>query len=210
MRTKRLIPWALCAAVVLPTGAFADVSFDIKGIDGELEKNVAIYLAAIPASDRRLTFRFQSRVKDEVEKAMQALGYFAPVIKYSIEDEKAKDDATVVLDITPGEPVRIKQVDIQLTGDALHDKAFAELLATAPKVGDVLNQGQYDSLKSAIQSLAVRRGYFDADYTLSRLEVAPGSMKPLSVSISTAVCATTSATFITTIARSMKIGSIPC
>ncbi|MBV7298878.1 autotransporter assembly complex protein TamA [Enterovibrio paralichthyis] len=174
MRTKRLIPWALCAAVVLPTGAFADVSFDIKGIDGELEKNVAIYLAAIPASDRRLTFRFQSRVKDEVEKAMQALGYFAPVIKYSIEDEKAKDDATVVLDITPGEPVRIKQVDIQLTGDALHDKAFAKLLATAPKVGDVLNQGQYDSLKSAIQSLAVRRGYFDADYTLSRLEVAPG------------------------------------
>lgn len=152
----------------------ADVNFDITGIDGELEKNVTIYLEAIPASERRLTFRFQSRVEDEVEKALQALGYFSPLIRYSVEDESTPDDATVLLDITPGEPVRIAAVDVRLRGNADDDPAFTELLKTAPKVGDILNQGQYDTLKSAIQSLAIRRGYFDAEYSLSRLEVAPG------------------------------------
>lgn len=174
MIKKRLIPWVVVAATWVPGVAIADVDFEINGLDDMLEENVSVYLDAIPASERRLTFRFHSRVQEEIEKALQALGYFDPEFTYDIEDRESIDDATVVLNINAGEPVRIAEVDVQLTGDALHDEAFRELLNTAPKVGDVLNQGQYDALKVAIQSLAVRRGYFDAEYTLSRLEVAPG------------------------------------
>ncbi|CZF83523.1 autotransporter assembly complex protein TamA [Grimontia marina] len=174
MIKKRLIPWVLVTAIWVPGVAIADVDFEIKGLDDALEKNVSVYLDAIPDSERRLTFRFQSRVTDEIEKALQALGYYDPTISYKLEDKKSVDDATVVLDIASGEPVRIAEVDVELMGDAKTDEAFTELLKTAPKVGDVLNQGQYDALKSSIQSLAVRRGYFDAEYTLSRLEVAPG------------------------------------
>lgn len=174
MIKKRLIPWVVVAATWVPGVAIADVDFEINGLDDTLEENVSVYLDAIPASERRLTFRFQSRVQEEIANALQALGYFDPQITYKVEDKTSIDDATVVLDINAGEPVRIAEVDVQLTGDALSDEAFSDLLSTAPKVGDVLNQGQYDALKSAIQSLAVRRGYFDAEYTLSRLEVAPG------------------------------------
>ena len=41
------------------------------------------------------------------------------------------------------------------------------------KEGRILNQGAYDSLKSGIRNLALQRGYFNGDFTLSRLEVVP-------------------------------------
>ena len=41
------------------------------------------------------------------------------------------------------------------------------------KQGQVLNHSLYDGLKSRIRNLALQRGYFDGDYTVSRLEVSP-------------------------------------
>ncbi|WP_408607726.1 autotransporter assembly complex protein TamA [Enterovibrio coralii] len=171
---KRLIPWVICGVLGVPGVAIADVDFKIKGLDDALKDNVEVYLDAISDNDRRVDFRLQSRVTDEATKALQALGYFDPVIKFSVEDKKSDTDATVVLNIDPGKPVIISDVDVKLIGGAATDPAFKTLLQTAPMKGDVLNQGQYDALKSSIQSLAVRRGYFDAEYTLAKLEVAPG------------------------------------
>ena len=91
-------------------------NFEIKGLDDALEKNVSVYLNAIPDSERRLTFRFQSRVKNEINKALQALGYYDPTITYTVEDKVSVDDATVVLVIAPGAPVHIAKVDVELTG----------------------------------------------------------------------------------------------
>ncbi|WP_342068295.1 autotransporter assembly complex protein TamA [Enterovibrio nigricans] len=174
---KRLIPWVICSVLGMPGVAIADVDFDIKGLDDGLKDNVEVYLDAISQNDRRIDFRLQSRVTDEATKALQALGYFDPNITFSIEDQQSDTDATVVLNIDPGKPVIISDVDIQMLGGASSDPAFKTLLETAPQKGDVLNQGQYDALKSSIQSLAVRRGYFDAEYSLAKLEVAPGLHK---------------------------------
>ncbi len=41
------------------------------------------------------------------------------------------------------------------------------------KEGRILNQGEYDALKSGIRNLALQRGYFNGDFKLSRLEVVP-------------------------------------
>ncbi|MDD1781606.1 autotransporter assembly complex protein TamA [Enterovibrio sp. ZSDZ35] len=177
MIIKRLIPWVICGVLGVPGVAIADVDFDIKGLDDALKDNVDVYLDAISQNDRRIDFRLQSRVTDEANKALQALGYFNPVIKFTVENKKSDTDATVVLNIDPGKPTIISDVDVTLTGGAATDPAFKTLLETAPQKGDVLNQGQYDALKSSIQSLAVRRGYFDAEYTLAKLEVAPGLNK---------------------------------
>ncbi|PKF50717.1 hypothetical protein AT251_09580, partial [Enterovibrio nigricans] len=177
MIIKRLIPWVICSVLGMPGVAIADVDFDIKGLDDGLKDNVEVYLDAISQNDRRIDFRLQSRVTDEATKALQALGYFDPNITFSIEDQQSDTDATVVLNIDPGKPVIISDVDIQMLGGASSDPAFKTLLETAPQKGDVLNQGQYDALKSSIQSLAVRRGYFDAEYSLAKLEVAPGLHK---------------------------------
>ncbi|OXE25447.1 hypothetical protein CA163_37225, partial [Vibrio parahaemolyticus] len=47
-------------------------------------------------------------------------------------------------------------------------------IAKSPlKVGRILNQGEYDSLKSGIRNLALQRGYFNGDFKLNKLEVIP-------------------------------------
>ena len=127
---------------------------------------------AIPAPERKVGFRFESRIHQEASKALQALGYYNPRIDIHML-ESGEDELVVQVQVDKGEPTILSEVDIKLLGDADQDKAFQKLLETAPKRGDILDQGQYDQIKSAIQDLAVRRGYFNAEYVRSSLEISP-------------------------------------
>ncbi|MHA2739073.1 autotransporter assembly complex protein TamA [Vibrio harveyi] len=148
--------------------AYADVSLKIKGIDGALEDNVNAYLSSIPEDDYSTSLRFQARLEQSITEALNALGYYHAKISYTI----TKDNDELIVNVQPGEPVRVKLMDVVISGEANQDEAFVKLLEKSPlKVGRILNQGEYDSLKSSIRNLALQRGYFNGDFTLSRLEV---------------------------------------
>ncbi|HGY9577996.1 TPA: autotransporter assembly complex family protein [Vibrio harveyi] len=150
--------------------AYADVSLNIKGIDGALEDNVNAYLSSIPEDDYSTSLRFQARLEQSITEALNALGYYHAKISYTI----TKDNDELIVNVQPGEPVRVKLMDVVISGEANQDEAFVKLLEKSPlKVGRILNQGEYDSLKSSIRNLALQRGYFNGDFTLSRLEVVP-------------------------------------
>ncbi|EMR35624.1 autotransporter assembly complex protein TamA [Vibrio harveyi] len=150
--------------------ANADVSLKIKGIDGALEDNVNAYLSSIPEDDYSTSLRFQARLEQSITEALNALGYYHAKISYTI----TKDNDELIVNVQPGEPVRVKLMDVVISGEANQDEAFVKLLEKSPlKVGRILNQGEYDSLKSSIRNLALQRGYFNGDFTLSRLEVVP-------------------------------------
>ncbi|MDF5203441.1 POTRA domain-containing protein, partial [Vibrio parahaemolyticus] len=113
---------------------------------------------------------FQARLDQSITEALNALGYYHAKISYSIPEA---NDELIVL-IKPGLPVKVKVMDVVITGEAKDDEEFAKLIERSPlKVGQVLNQGQYDTLKSGIRNLALQRGYFNGEFTLSRLEVIP-------------------------------------
>lgn len=150
------------------------MEFSVEGIKNPLKRNVNIYLDAIPQADRRITFRLQSRVENEVKKALQALGYYNAKIVMDVQNQVSESNARVILKIEQGPPVLLEKVDIEISGDASQDPEFALLLENAPKQGSILNQGKYDELKSLLQNLAIQRGYFNAKFTQSALEVAPG------------------------------------
>ncbi|QIR98855.1 autotransporter assembly complex protein TamA [Vibrio diabolicus] len=151
-------------------GASADVSLTLKGIDGALEENVSAYLSSIPAKDYSTSLRFQARLDQSITEALNALGYYHAKISYSIPE--GNDE--LIVSIKPGLPVKVKVMDVVITGEAKDDEEFAKLIERSPlKVGKVLNQGEYDSLKSGIRNLALQRGYFNGDYKLSKLEVIP-------------------------------------
>ncbi|BDR19429.1 MULTISPECIES: autotransporter assembly complex family protein [Vibrio] len=151
-------------------GAYADVSLTLKGIDGALEENVSAYLSSIPAKDYSTSLRFQARLDQSITEALNALGYYHAKISYSIPE--GNDE--LIVSIKPGLPVKVKVMDVVITGEAKDDEEFAKLIERSPlKVGKVLNQGEYDSLKSSIRNLALQRGYFNGDYKLSKLEVIP-------------------------------------
>lgn len=150
--------------------AYADVSLTIKGIDGALEDNVNAYLSSIPEDDYSTSLRFQARLEQSITEALNALGYYHAKISYTI----TKDNDELIVNVKPGEPVRIKEMDVVVSGEAEKDEEFTNLINKSRlKEGRILNQGEYDALKSGIRNLALQRGYFNGDFKLSRLEIVP-------------------------------------
>ncbi|ELA7322115.1 outer membrane protein assembly factor [Vibrio parahaemolyticus] len=166
---KKALP-TIVGLLVVSQSAYADVSLKLKGIDGALEDNVKAYLSSIPEKDYATSLRFQARLDQSITEALNALGYYHAKISYSISE--GNDE--LIVNIHKGLPVKIKVMDVVISGEAKEDEEFANLIAKSPlKVGRILNQGEYDSLKSGIRNLALQRGYFNGDFKLNKLEVIP-------------------------------------
>ncbi|RQW61578.1 autotransporter assembly complex protein TamA [Vibrio viridaestus] len=146
----------------------AETSLEIKGLDGEPQKNVEQYLSSIPSSDYSTSLRFKARIESKIESALNALGYYNPEIEF-ISSENA-----LTVNIQLGPPTVVKTVDFQLTGDAENDQDFLNLLQKSSiKEGEKLSHSAYDSLKSNIQNLALEKGYFNGKFVANRIEVSP-------------------------------------
>ncbi|HCG7072861.1 TPA: outer membrane protein assembly factor [Vibrio parahaemolyticus] len=166
---KKALP-TIVGLLVVSQSAYADVSLKLKGIDGALEDNVKAYLSSIPEKDYSTSLRFQARLDQSITEALNALGYYHAKISYSISE--GNDE--LIVNIHKGLPVKIKVMYVVISGEAKEDEEFANLIAKSPlKVGRILNQGEYDSLKSGIRNLALQRGYFNGDFKLNKLEVIP-------------------------------------
>ncbi|HCH4003848.1 TPA: outer membrane protein assembly factor [Vibrio parahaemolyticus] len=166
---KKALP-IIVGLLVVSQSAYADVSLKLKGIDGALEDNVKAYLSSIPEKDYSTSLRFQARLDQSITEALNALGYYHAKISYSISE--GNDE--LIVNIHKGLPVKIKAMDVVISGEAKEDEEFTNLIAKSPlKVGRILNQGEYDSLKSGIRNLALQRGYFNGDFKLNKLEVIP-------------------------------------
>ncbi|HBN88905.1 MAG TPA: hypothetical protein DD408_07100, partial [Rheinheimera sp.] len=146
------------------------LKLQVTGVKGALKDNVDIYLQKFREDDAIPGLSFHSELEREVRTALEALGYYHSEI---LIEASADQPHTITLHVNAGEPVRIDTADIQLLGDAANDEEFLALRQQqAPAVGKVLHQGQYDGFKQALRHLALRKGYFDARFTESRLEVA--------------------------------------
>ena len=171
--TKKLPLVLISCLFIFPFQTMAEVELDVEGLEGPLLSNVDAYISGIPEEDYSVSLRFQSRLEDNINDAVKALGYYQPVITFSVEGEKGEQ--TLVVNVDPGEPVYIYVSDILITGEAENDVDFIRAVESSGlNLGQVLNHGNYESLKSTLQNLALRKGYFDGDFSLNKLEVAPG------------------------------------
>lgn len=148
----------------------ANVDLTIKGVEGQLSDNINAYLSSIDEKDYSTSLRFRARLEKEITQALNALGYYHPDVSFDVED----DGQELVVNIDPGPATTIKELNVVFDGEASADKDFANLIDTSPlKVGAVINHGQYDSLKSSIQSLGLNKGYFNGNFVESRLAISP-------------------------------------
>ncbi len=167
---KKAIPIFVVGLLAFSYDVSAKVSIKLQGIGGALEDNVKAYLSSIPEDDISTSLRFQARLDESITEALNALGYYHAKISYTITESNDE----LIINIEKGAPVKIKVMDVVITGEAKEDAELTNLIAASPlKVGRTLNQGEYDSLKSGIRNLALQRGYFKGDYQLNRLEVIP-------------------------------------
>lgn len=150
----------------------ASTSLNVEGLEGDVEDNVETYLSSISEDDYSTSLRFQSRLKETITEALNALGYYHPVIHFSVHEGEGDDELKV--HIVQGPATRYNDIDIVVSGEAESELEIEQLLHdSALKEGNTLNHDDYESLKSALRSFGLQNGYFEGRYTLSRLEVIP-------------------------------------
>ena len=162
---------AVTLAVTLwPTHVLA-LGVDLTGMSGPAATNVVNYLKPMTIPQDAEPESFKRQVNASVVKALKAHGYYSPEITItSLTRSKVK------LKIIPGDPVIIHGMNIEVLGEAEHDEHFSSLVDGSALVADKgkpLSHYDYETLKTALSTLAAQRGYFDAHYTLSRIEVRP-------------------------------------
>ena len=98
---------------------------------------------------------------------MKALGYYEPTIVFDLRPPPKKGRQVLIAKVTPGEPVRIGGTEVILRGGARTDRDYLDLLKNRPAIGTVLDHGDYDSFKSLLTRVALRKGYFDSEFIKS-------------------------------------------
>jgi translocation and assembly module TamA len=163
----------LCALFVTPSVLAANVRLQVDGLSGDLERNVRVRLSAITPEEVNAEGRFRARVDAAIRQGLRPLGYYEPTIDFTFDDNPKLSRPVLHVHVTPGEPVRIAGANITLEGGARTDEDYLRLVRTSrPKVGEILNHGQYDSFKGSLTGIALRKGYFDANMKKSQLGVA--------------------------------------
>lgn len=178
MMKRTLSPAALLAAgicILVSADASAEPSFALKleGLKGELLQNAEAQIGVLNTDAITVQGRYRARIRQAVREALRAYGYYQPKLKFKWEPKPAKGPRTLHLTVDPGEVVKLKSVDVVLEGEAKSDRAFERLLKNLPKPGDPLRHADYDAFKSDVQNIAMRRGYFEGDWRVHELAVAP-------------------------------------
>ena len=145
----------------------------VNGVRGDLRDNVLAHLTLDKAPCdapswrvRRLTRKADAEIRD----ALEAYGYYNPVI--SIGSGTEAGCWLVRIDVDPGEPVRLRQVEVAVTGEAAEDTGFRRLLKSQPlRTGARLDHALYERTKKAFSDLARQRGYFAGAFPQSRIDI---------------------------------------
>ncbi|HEY4555993.1 MAG TPA: autotransporter assembly complex family protein, partial [Lysobacter sp.] len=147
---------------------------DVRGLDEDMARNVRQTLSIVEAigrdvSDRRLDYLLRE-AEEETREALEPFGYYAPRIRIAGGD--GDGPVHVVVEVDPGEPVRVRTARVDVLGPARDEPGVDEdLAAFAPRVGDVFDHELYEASKARVTRRLAEYGYFDADFDSRRVEV---------------------------------------
>jgi translocation and assembly module TamA len=169
---------AATALALLVASASARAAVEISGIEGAPAENVRAFLRIddlLCTVEERAIRREFSRAPGQIREALEAFGFYAPAI--DAELELAEECWTARVTITAGDPVRVRTRDIAITGSGQTDPAFIRVMTEAGlAVGEPLHHGSYDLLKRRISDIARDRGYANAFFAESRIDVFPDEL----------------------------------
>ncbi len=171
MRQNRVLSF-LCVLLASPLAHAATLRLQVEGLSGELEKNVRVRLSAIGSDEVTADGRFRASVDKAVRQGLRPFGYYDPTIDFEYRATPPPGRPVLIARVTPGEPVRIAGTSVVIEGQGKDDEDYQTLKKNSiPVKGTQLNHGTYDSFKSAITNVAVRKGYFDAAMRKSQLGI---------------------------------------
>ncbi len=172
-RSARVQMAAVCLLVLGANPARAELT--IAGLEGDALENARLFagLADEPcdAPGWRVRRRFR-QLDADIGKALHAYGYYEPTIEKTLELGGECWSARVVVD--PGPVTRLRRVQIELEGEAARDAAFAaSVRRDGLTEGAPLRHERYTAFKDRLRLLAAERGYVEARFSESRIDVFP-------------------------------------
>jgi translocation and assembly module TamA len=165
---------ALAALLLLAAGV-APAAVQIDGLSRANERLVRTSLRLddepCDAPEWRVRRLFREAEQD-IREVLQVRGYYRVQVERQLEWE---DDCwTARFSIDAGEAVRLREVRVTIDGEAGSDPAFMAILRRNPfAAGQQLDHRSYDSYKRSFTDTATQRGYFDAGFDASRIDIWP-------------------------------------
>lgn len=151
------------------------VKVEITGIDGAPKRNVLAVLGIARAADEGdLTLdrvrQLNRHASDEIATALEPFGYYNPVVQQIVRQDGKTWIAHYA--IAPGPAVRVKHVDLAVSGEGADAPTFQEAVAQFPlHEGDTLYHLPYEAWKLALLTTASDSGYLEAAFDTSAIMV---------------------------------------
>jgi translocation and assembly module TamA len=162
----------LLALVALPLMA-AEPEIELEGGTKSLRENIHQHLTLANEDCQTPLWRLHALLGDaenEIALAAQALGYYE--LEYEAKLRNDKDCWGLDIKLTPGEPVRVTELRIEIDGEGRLDSIFQSLYdKPGITIGNKLNHGRYEALKARFGTQASIHGYFDADFEHAQIAV---------------------------------------
>jgi len=169
-----LLLLALAAGcATLPSKTHIKVTID--GVEGDERRNVLTRLSVWRYReradvDRDTMQRLTNRIDGEVKNALRPFGYYEPSV--ASDWRESGKDWQVAIAIKPGEPVRVRELTIDIQGAGKDDPAFDSVRQQSLlRVGMRLHHGAYEQMKGDMLRIAQSSGYLDARMLRSEMLV---------------------------------------
>ncbi len=166
-------PLRSALALALLTGAaVADIDVTIEGLSGDEEDNVEAFLGIWQERDKKDLLdsrveRLHERAPDEIREALAPFGRYR--VEVDAELTRTADGQWVArYKVDPGPVVPLGRVDVRITGDGAGESGRPTL---GLESGKPLSHAEYEAAKSKLKAFARERGYLDARYEQSGVEV---------------------------------------
>ncbi|MFO1394807.1 MAG: autotransporter assembly complex family protein [Steroidobacteraceae bacterium] len=182
-RRSRVPTWGRLALTLLltfsmhPLLAADTIRLEIDGVDRAMADNVRAYLSLSRYLQRTdLTDdqvrRLADRAVDEASDALRPYGYYDPQVR-----SRTVRDApgwVVRLKVKPGEPVVMREVQVDIVGAGQDDTEIRNVVTSDPlRTGVRLDHPAYEKFKTDLVRTALEQGYLDAKLTRHELDVDP-------------------------------------
>ena len=130
-----------------------------------------------PCDSQAWLVRMQfAEAEPRIRRALEAFGYYESTIEKSLAFEAECWRATFTIDA--GEPVRYGRVDVRVDGAGADQAPWRQIVDSNPLIsGQALNHADYEAYKKRFADLATGRGYFDGDFSRSRIDVNPAEKR---------------------------------
>lgn len=153
------------------------VTFTISGLSGDALDNAKKTLEQVIA--RREPPRTKAEADYLAEQGNQAIqlalhpyGYFSPTLHYTLH--YSQEQWQIDYQITVGNPVRLRKVNLRITGAGASEPELQRAIAQSPlRSGDIFNSMVYEDTKKHLFSQAEHLGYLTVQFLHSHVLINP-------------------------------------